>query len=317
MSTYIARRLLISVPILVGITIIVFTLVALAPGDAVSAYIRPEQQGNAELKAALIKQLGLDQPLPIRYLHWIAETLQGNLGYAAITGQPVNEFVWTGFLASASLMTTALLIGIFVGIPLGMLSALRQYSKVDFGLTAVAFLGISTPSFLAGIGGLYVFGLLLGFFPIGGMQEAAKPFAIPDFLRHLALPAMILGFAYVAILMRYTRAAMLDVISSLYVTTAESKGLPPRTVVLRHAFRNALIPVVSVIGIALPEMVGGAAITETVFTWPGLGLRLVDAVNGRDFPVIMGIALVFAVFVLAANLITDVAYAAVDPRIRY
>ena len=317
MGTYILRRLLISIPILLGITVIVFCMIAFAPGDAVSAYIRPEQAGNAALRAAIVKELGLDQPLPIRYLHWISQTLQGNLGYAAVTGQPVNQYVWSGFLASASLMLTALVIGIVIGIPLGMLSALRQYSRTDFGLTGVAFLGISTPSFLAGIGALYLFGLTLGLFPIGGMQTAAVPFDIWDFARHLALPALILGFGYVAILMRYTRASMLDVINSQYVTTAEAKGLAPRTVVLRHAFRNALIPIITVIGLTLPELIGGAAITETVFTWPGLGLRLVDAVNGRDFPVIMGIALVFAVFVLIANLLTDVAYAAVDPRIRY
>ena len=214
-------------------------------------------------------------------------------------------------------MLTALVIGVVFGIPLGVISALRQYSRLDFALTGIAFLGLSTPSFLAGIGGLYVFGLLLGIFPIGGMQTAAAPFTIPDFLGHLALPAMILGFGYVAIFMRYTRAAMLEVINSLYITTAESKGLPSRTVIVRHALRNALVPILSVIGVYLPDMVGAAAITETVFTWPGLGLRVVDAANGRDFPVIMGIALIFAIVVLSANLLTDIAYAAVDPRIRY
>jgi peptide/nickel transport system permease protein len=214
-------------------------------------------------------------------------------------------------------MLTALLCGVLLGIPLGVVSALRQYSWLDFQLTGIAFLGISTPSFLAGIGGLYVFGLLLGIFPIGGMQTAGKPFTIPDFLAHLALPAMILAFGYVAIFMRYTRSAMLEVIHSPYISTAESKGLPTRIIVVRHALRNALIPILSVIGIYLPDMVGAAAITETVFTWPGLGLRVVEAANGRDFPVIMGIALIFAVVVLWANLLTDVAYAAADPRIRY
>jgi peptide/nickel transport system permease protein len=317
MATYIARRLLIAIPILFGISLFMFVLVALAPGDPVAAFIRPEQAGNQELRAAMTKQLGLDQPLPVRYVRWLATTLQGNLGYAAVSGLPVNQVVWTGLLASASLMITALLIGIVVGIPLGVLSALRQYSRLDFTLTTVAFLGISTPSFVLGLGGLYVFGLLLGLFPIGGMQEPAVPFTIPDFLRHLALPALILGLGYVAILMRYSRSAMLDVMHSQYVTTAEAKGLAPRIVTTRHAFRNALIPVVTIIGATIPELVGGAAITETVFTWPGLGLKLVDAVNSRDFPVIMGIALVFAVVVVVVNLLTDIAYAVIDPRIRY
>ena len=317
MPTYIARRILFSIPILFGITLLLFAFVALAPGDPVDAYLRPEMAGNQELRQLMSHQLGLDQPLPIRYLAWLGQTLQGNLGYAAITGEPVNTIVWNGLLASGALMLTALVIGVVFGIPLGVISALRQYSRLDFALTGIAFLGLSTPSFLAGIGGLYVFGLLLGIFPIGGMQTAAAPFTIPDFLGHLALPAMILGFGYVAIFMRYTRAAMLEVINSLYITTAESKGLPSRTVIVRHALRNALVPILSVIGVYLPDMVGAAAITETVFTWPGLGLRIVEAANGRDFPVIMGIALIFAIVVLWANLLTDIAYAAADPRIRY
>jgi peptide/nickel transport system permease protein len=317
LTTYIARRLLIAIPILFGITVLVFTFVALAPGDPVDAYLRPEMAGNQQLREQLSHQLGLDQPLPIRYLAWLGQALQGNLGYSVVSGEPVSTIVWNGLLASGSLMLTALLLGVFIGIPLGVISAIRQYSWLDFQLTGVAFLGISTPSFLAGIGGLYIFGLVLGIFPIGGMQTAGKPFSIPDFLAHLALPAMIIGFGYVAIFMRYTRAAMLEVIHSPFVTTAESKGLPNHVVVVRHALRNALIPILSVIGVLLPEMVGAAAITETVFTWPGLGLRVVEAANGRDFPVIMGIALIFAIVVLWANLLTDVAYAAADPRIRY
>ncbi len=317
MTTYVARRVLIAIPILFGITLLVFAFVALAPGDPVDAYLRPEMAGNQQLRQLMTHQLGLDQPLPIRYLVWLGQTLGGNLGYSAITGEPVNTVVWKGLLASGSLMLTGLLLGVVLGIPLGVISALRQYSWLDFQLTGIAFLGISTPSFLAGIGGLYVFGLLLGIFPIGGMQTAAKPFTIPDFLAHLALPAMILGFGYVAIFMRYTRAAMLEVIHSQYISFAESKGLPNRIVVVRHALRNALIPILSVLGVYLPDMVGAAAITETVFTWPGLGLRVVEAANGRDFPVIMGIALVFAIFVLWANLLTDIAYAVADPRIRY
>jgi peptide/nickel transport system permease protein len=316
-TTYIARRLLIAIPILFGITLLVFAFVALAPGDPVDAYLRPEMAGNQQLRQLLSHQLGLDQPLPIRYLAWLGQTLSGNLGYSAVSGQPVGTVVWNGLLASGSLMLAALLLGVLLGIPLGVVSALRQYTWLDFQLTGLAFLGISTPSFLAGIGGLYVFGLLLGIFPIGGMQTADKPFTIPDFLAHLALPAMIVGFGYVAIFMRYTRSAMLEVIHSPYISTAHAKGLPNRIVVVRHALRNALIPILSVIGVYLPDMVGAAAITETVFTWPGLGLRVVEAANGRDFPVIMGIALIFALVVLWANLLTDVAYAAADPRIRY
>ena len=317
MTTYILRRLIVNVPILLGISILVFTFIALAPGDPVSAYMRPEMGDNPALREAMRKELGLDQPLPIRYVRWLGLALQGNLGYRAVGGQPVGEVVGRGLRASAVLMGTALAIGCLIGIPLGILSALRQYSKVDMALTALAFLGISSPSFLLGLGGLYIFGLKLGLFPIGGMVTPSQPFAIGDFLRHLALPSLILAFAYIALLMRYTRSSMLDVITATYVVTARAKGLRERNVILVHAFRNALIPIITVIGLALPEMVGGAVITETVFSWPGMGSLLVEGVAGRDFPLIMGISLLVATTVLLANLLTDIAYAFADPRIRY
>jgi peptide/nickel transport system permease protein len=318
LATYIIRRLLIAIPIFFGITILVFLLLAAAPGDPVSAFLRPELKGNEEMRRIIIARYGLDQPLPLRYIHWFAEAMQGNLGYkAGGVGLPVLDTVRRGLAASLLLMGTALLFGIFVGIPLGILSALRQYSKTDYALTGVAFLGISIPTFMLGLGGLYVFGLLLHVFPIGGMVTAGAPLSIPDLAGHLALPALILGVGYMAILMRYTRSSMLEVLGSLYVTTAVAKGLPPRVVISRHAFRSALIPIITIIGLSLPELVGGAVIIETVFSWPGLGSMMVEAVAGRDYPMIMGLSLVVAIFVLIANLVTDVAYAVADPRVRY
>lgn len=317
MSRYILRRLLINIPVLFGITILVFTFIQLTPGDPVSAYLRPELGATEAMREAMRKRLGLDQPAPIRYLRWLQQTAQGNLGYRIVGGQPVNATLARGLRASMLLLGTALALGCLFGIPLGILSALRQYSRLDFLLTTLAFLGVSSPSFLLGLGGLYLFGLKLKLFPIGGMFSATGDSSLLDVLHHLALPALILGFAYTAILMRYTRSSMLEVIRQAYVTTARAKGLGDMAVVLRHSFRNALIPVLTVIGLALPEMVGGAVITETVFTWPGMGSLLVDAVNGRDYPLIMGISLCVAIAVLAANLLTDVAYALADPRIRY
>jgi peptide/nickel transport system permease protein len=318
LATYIIRRLLIAIPIFFGITILVFLLLTAAPGDPVSAFIRPELAGNDEMRRIIIARYGLDQPLPLRYIHWLAEAVQGNLGFkAGGVGLPVLDTVRRGLGASLLLMGTALLIGIFVGIPLGILSALRQYSKTDYALTGIAFLGISMPSFVLGIGGLYIFGLTFRIFPIGGMVTAGAPFSVPDLLSHLALPAIVLGVGYVAILMRYTRSSMLEVLGSLYVTTATAKGLSPRVVISRHAFRSALIPIITIIGLSLPELVGGAVIIETVFSWPGLGSMMVEAVSGRDYPMIMGLSLVVAIFVLLANLATDVAYAVADPRVRY
>jgi peptide/nickel transport system permease protein len=263
------------------------------------------------------QRLGLDQPAPIRYVRWLGQTLQGNLGYRMVGGDPVTATVGRGLQASGLLMGTALAIGCLIGIPLGIFSALRQYSNADFILVTLAFLGVSSPSFLLGLGGLYIFGLKLGLFPIGGMVSVNGDGTVLDLLHHLALPALILSFGYTAVLMRYTRSSMLEVVRATYVTTARAKGLRETSVVLRHAFRNALLPVITVIGLALPEMVGGAVITETVFTWPGMGSLLIDAVNGRDYPLIMGISLSVAVAVLLANLITDLLYAWADPRIRY
>jgi peptide/nickel transport system permease protein len=215
------------------------------------------------------------------------------------------------------LVGTALLLGMLVGIPLGILSAVRQYSKLDFALTGVTFLGVSLPSFLLGIGGLWLLGLQFKVLPIAGMVTVGKPFDIIDFIRHLALPALILGFGYMAIFLRYTRASMLDVINSDYITTARSKGLRGSIVLSRHAFRNALIPIITIVGLSIPEFVGAAVVTETVFSWPGLGLMMTEGVAQRDFLLIMGITILLATVVLVVNLLTDIAYSIADPRIRY
>lgn len=317
MITFIVRRLLISIPVFFGITLLVFVFVALAPGNIADALMRPELGASAEARDAIIRRYGLDQPIPVRYVLWLANALQGELGYRAMNGTPVSSEVLRGLTASIILTGTGMLIGICVGIPLGILSAVRQYSKVDFALTGITFLGISLPSFLLGIGGLWLFGLQFKVFPIAGMTTVGKEFEFTDFLRHLALPALILGFGYMAIFLRYTRASMLDVIHSEYVTTARSKGLPGSIVLSRHAFRNALIPIITIIGLSIPEIVGAAVVTETVFSWPGLGLMMVEGVAQRDFLLIMGITILLATVVLLANLVTDVAYGYADPRIRY
>lgn len=317
MSRYILRRLLINIPVLLGITILVFVFTRLTPGDPVLAYMSPELGRNQELVDRMRRQLGLDQPYAVQYVRWLGKTVQGDLGYRLIGGQSVRATLGRALQASGLLMGTALALGCLIGIPLGIFSALRQYSRLDFLMTTVAFLGVSTPSFLLGLGGLYIFGLKLKLFPIGGIASTTGEPSLLDFLHHLALPSLILAFGYIAILMRYTRSSMLEVVRATYITTARAKGLRERLVVFRHAFRNALIPILTIIGLALPEMVGGAVITETVFTWPGMGSLLIDSVNGRDYSMLMGISLSVAIAVLVANLITDIAYAFADPRIRY
>ncbi len=230
MTTFIVRRILISIPVFLGITLLVFVFIALAPGSIADALIRPELGASQEARDLIIKRYGLDQPLPIRYILWLTNALQGDLGYRAMNGTAVSSEVFRGLMASVILTGTAMVIGLFVGVPLGILSAVRQYSKLDFLLTGITFLGISLPSFLLGIGCLWLFGLQFKIFPIAGMTTVGKEFDFVDFLRHLALPALILGFGYMAIFLRYTRASMLEVIHSDYVTTARSKGLPSRVV---------------------------------------------------------------------------------------
>ncbi len=317
MINFIIRRLLISIPVFLGITVLIFTFVALAPGSIADALVRPELGMNLEAREAIIKRYGLDEPLHIRYLLWLTNALQGELGYRVASGAAVSSEVIRGLGASIVLTSSGMLLGIFVGIPLGILSAVRQYSKLDFSLTAITFLGISLPSFMLGLGGLWLLGLQLDLVPIAGMVTVGQPFELGDFLHHLALPATILGFGYMAIFLRYTRAAMLDVIHSDYMTTARSKGLPWRIVLSRHALRNALIPIITLIGLSVPEVVGAAVVTEAVFSWPGLGLMMVEGVQDRDFLLIMGITLVLASTVLLANLIADISYGFADPRIRY
>jgi peptide/nickel transport system permease protein len=316
-TTFIIRRILISIPVFIGITLLVFTFVALAPGNVADGLIRPEMSADPAAREEIIRRYGLDQPLPVRYVSWLANALQGELGFRAMNGTPISDEVGRGLRASLILTGTALILGILVGVPLGILSAVRQYSKLDFLLTGVTFLGISLPSFLLGLGGLWLLGLQFRIVPIAGMTSVGKPFDMVDFLRHLALPALILGFGYMARFMRYTRASMLDVINAEYITTARSKGLPSPTVLWRHAFRNGLIPIITLIGLSIPEVVGAAVVTESVFSWPGLGLMLTEAVNQRDFLLIMGITILLATVVLIANLVADVAYGFADPRIRY
>jgi len=268
MGTFIVRRLLISIPVFIGITLLVFVFVAIAPGDAAAAMIRPEQATNAIVRQQVIEKYGLDQPIPVRYVRWLGSVVQGELGYRLINGRPISSEISRAFGASLLLMGTALVFGILIGVPLGVLSALRQYSKLDFSLTGITFLGISMPSFLLGIGGLWFLGLQLGLVPIGGMVTPGKPFSLPDLLHHLFLPAAILAFGFAAVFMRYTRASMLEVIDADYVKTARAKGLGNRTVINRHAFRNAIIPVITLIALFIPEMIGGAVVTEQVFNWP-------------------------------------------------
>ncbi len=317
MTQYILRRLLINLPVLLGITVIVFSLFAFIPGDPASFYINPELATNPVQVAVIREQLGLDQPLPIRYARWLGQTLTGNLGYRTKNGDPIAFVIWLRLQATALLAGTALFIGIAVGIALGVFTALRQYSLWDYILSGLSFVGVSMPAFILGIFGLYIFSIQIPLFPAGGMSTVGQAPSWEDTLYHLALPALLLSLGYIAVFMRQTRFSMLEVLHQDYVRTARAKGLHESRVINVHTLRNALLPVVTTVGLNLPSLFVGTVFMETIFSWPGMGTLYLDAVQSRDFPLIMGLNLVTATMVLLINLMTDIAYAFVDPRIHY
>lgn len=317
MGRYILKRLLISLPILLVITILIFGLLQLTPGDPLDAYLPPDQTISDQQKEAMRHNLGLDQPAPIRYFYWLVNTLQGNLGYRIKNFEPVTQSIGSHIWPTVILMTTALAIGVTLGIILGVLSAVKQYSWLDMIMTLGAFLGISMPAFLAGLVGLYFFALILKWFPAGGFSTPGQPVTPGDVIYHLILPGFILSIFYIASIMRYTRSAMLEVLNQDYMRTARAKGLANRVVVMRHALRNALLPVVTIIGVNIANLLGGAVFMETIFSWPGMGQLFLDGVQSRDYPLIMGLTLILATSILLVNLLTDVAYGIIDPRIRY
>jgi peptide/nickel transport system permease protein len=316
MGRYILRRLLISIPILFAITLIVFSIQLLSPGDPLNAYVPPDFPLPEAQREALRHQLGLDQPFFTRYGYWLRETLQGNLGTSIRTHESVVHAIENRVGATLLLMGTALTIGTALGVLFGVVAAVKQYSILDGVLTVIAFLGISTPVYLTGLLALYLFALRLGWFPAGGYSTPGQGFSLTDRLSHLILPAAIIAINYIAQTMRYTRSAMLEVLGQDYVRTARAKGLDDRVVVVRHAFRNALLPVITLIGASVPALIGGAIFIESIFGWPGVGRLLLSGVESRDYPVIIGITFMLAIVTLIANLITDITYALVDPRIR-
>jgi peptide/nickel transport system permease protein len=319
MAAYFARRLIISIPVLIGITMAAFFVLSAAPGDPVLARLDPEviARLTPEQIEARRRELGLDQPIPVRYARWLTDVLRGDLGFSIVSGRPIAEEVAPRLGPSLLLMAAAAVIAIFVGVPFGVASAVNQYGRLDYALSAATILLISTPVFVLGLVALYVFGVTLDWLPVGELYTFGKENDLLDRLAHLAMPALILGLVNAALLMRYTRSAMLEVLASDYITTARAKGLAGRVVLVRHALRNALIPVITVLAIILPELVAGAVITETVFNWPGLGQLSVKSAADRDPALMMGVILIVGVTTLAASILADLAYSVVDPRIRY
>jgi peptide/nickel transport system permease protein len=320
MGRYVLRRVLLVVPMLFGITLITFTIINLAPGDPVTALIDPAEANvlSKDDLQHLRESLGLSKPLPVRYLLWLREAARGNLGYSIQNRQPVSSLILHRLPASLALSGTAIALAIGIGTILGVVSALRQYTVIDYTLTVLAFIGLSVPVFFLALLGIFVFGVKLHWLPIFGMWTPGKPTTVNfDLLRHAILPVSALTVAHIASYLRYSRSATLEALSGDYVTTARAKGLREARVLWGHVFRNALLPIVTIAGLALPALIGGSFVIETIFSWPGIGQLGYTAILQRDYPVQMGIALVAAVTVLLANLLTDLVYSAADPRIRY
>lgn len=315
LSAYAVRRIAIIFPLLLGVSIILFALISLMPGDAVDLMVSPDLGADqAELRRI---RLGLDQPIYVRYIRWMGQLLTGNLGYSTTTRLPVAESIVERLGPTLLLMGLALAISVVGGVLLGTVSALKQRTVTDHVATLGAFAGVCIPNFFLALCGIYVFSVILGWLPSSGMRTPGIPFSLVDRLMRLIMPVAVLSLESIAIFTRYMRSSMLEVIHADYVRTARAKGLAERSVVYKHALRNALLPIVTVLGLRLRWLFGGSVIIEKVFSWPGIGRLMVDSVFTRDTGVVMGIVMISALLVMLGNLLADLAYAVVDPRIRY
>lgn len=315
MLRYLLKRLLVALPVLLGVTIISYVIISLAPGDAVDLMADPTIS-TADL-AQRRHDLGLDQPVPVRYVKWLGGMVKGDLGYSFYTKQPVAQRIGERLGPTLTLSLAALLLAYAVAIPVGVISATRQYSIMDYGSTILALVGVSIPGFFLGIGLIYVVSLKMNLLPVSGMNTLGANGGISDLLKHLILPAIVLSSGTMGSVFRYTRSAMLDVVRQDYIRTARAKGISQRKVTYKHALRNALIPVITLLGLQLPALLGGAVITEQVFRWPGMGLLTIEAITQRDYPVLMGLNLMAAVLVVLGGFLSEALYSMADPRIRF
>jgi peptide/nickel transport system permease protein len=308
------RRLLGTIPLILGISVVLFAVVHMAPGTPLDFYA-----DNPNVTREALEQMrvafGLDKPIPEQYVRWLFAFLSGNWGISFRTGQPVLEVILERLPATLLLSGTAFALSLMIAIPIGVLAATRRYSKLDTFFTIVSFSGISIPVFWVGLMAQLLFAIWLGWLPAGGYQTVGNG-SFMDILSHMIMPVCILSFATVAGWSRYVRASLIDVIGQDYIRTARAKGQTPRKVIWRHAMRNALMPIVTVVALDLVQIVSGAVITETIFSWPGIGRLFVEAMDGRDYPVLMGLMMISSFTMVAANFAADMIYTFIDPRVR-
>lgn len=321
MARFVLRRVLIMIPLLLGISFLIFALVNLIPGSPISA-VADNPRARPEDVARIRENLGLNEPWPVRYFIWLGDAVRGDLGYSLTNFTSVSDRVLGVLPATVLLSGTSLLAALLISIPLGVYSAVRRNSWIDHVVTVGSTAAFAVPIFWLGFLLILVFAVQfqkwgLPSLPVSGTHDARGGGGFFDRAEHLLLPALALGLKDVAAWTRYIRGSMLEVIRQDYVRTAEAKGLRDRVVLYAHAFRNALIPLITLVGLSIPSVFGGAFLIEQVFAWPGMGRLSLDALQDRDYTLVMGAFMFFAVLTLIGNLIADIAYAAMDPRIRF
>ena len=313
MLRYLTNRLVQSIVLIIFVSILTFALIHAAPGGP--AVLLAPDMTKEQIEMAR-KQLGLDDPIPLQYVRWAGSVLRGNLGTSYSQGLPVTDLLWRRLPETLELVLTGLALATVAGLFIGIVSAKRQYSLIDKLSTGFCFFGMSVPVFWFGLMLIIFFSIDLKILPSAGSYTLGAPASIRDRLGHLILPAVVLATANLALIARYTRSSMLEVLHADYLRTARAKGVKERVVMNRHALRNALIPIITVVGLMVPRLVSGVAITESVFAWPGMGTLAVDSAVQRDYPVVMGITLMVSGLVVVTNLLTDLSYFFLDPRVK-
>lgn len=333
MTKYLARRLIESIPVIIGVSVLVFMLLHLIPGDPATAMLG--ERATPENVEALREQLGFNRPLYAQYFIWAGRILRGDLGNTVRGNIPVADEITSRFPATIELALAALLIAVIAGVPIGILSAIKRNSILDTASMFGALFGVSIPIFVLGLLLIFLIGVELEWLPFVGRLDSSVRIervtglhlvdalisgnlsGFKNALEHLILPAITLATIPLAIIARITRSAMLEVLNQDYIRTARAKGLRGRSVIMNHAFRNAMLPVVTIIGLQLGRLLSGAVLTETIYSWPGVGKWLFDSIIARDYPIVQSMTLVIALIFIAVNLIVDLLYALIDPRIRY
>ncbi|CAM3701124.1 ABC transporter permease [Cohnella lubricantis] len=314
MTEYLIRRTLQSVLVLFLISVVAFLLIHAAPGGPKSIMMSPRV--SPEVAKIQERNLGLDQPVPIQYVKWLGNMLQGDLGNTFKNNIPVGEIMWPTVKNTLVLMAAAWIVSLIIAIPWGIYNSTREYGLSDQTASFISYIGFAMPSFWFGIILQEIFALKLGWLPLSDMYKLGNEGDIGDLLLHLIMPVSVLSLGFLASYMKYARSSMLEVLDQDYIRTARAKGLKERRVVFRHALRNALIPIITILGLDLPILVSGAALTERVFNWPGMGRLFVESAGQREYSMLMAITLVTALFVVVGNLVADILYAIVDPRVK-